>query len=767
LGYAGIITGDVVNVGGSVALTNKNVGSNKPTTGTLLLDGADAKNYILNGIQYEVTPKALTVSGLTADSKVYDGTTTATAAGTPTIGMELVTGDVVAADLSTINVAFLDKNVGNSKNLQVTGNVLTGTDAGNYRAILSATADITPRSLTITGVGADNKVYDGTTTATKVVTGVPSLSGGIIAGDDISVNMANLAVEFVDKNVGTAKSLLVTGASMSGTDAGNYRVSVQNASADITKRDITVAVTAQNKVYDGTTVASVVTMDDRISGDVLSISGSANFADKNVGAGKVVGYSGISLTGSDAGNYTANIAATSSADITKRNLAVAVTALNKVYDGTAAASVTITDDRISGDVLTISGSANFADKNAGAGKVVSYSGVSLSGTDAGNYNANSVGTSSADITKRDLTVVVTAQTKVYDGTTAASVATADDRINGDVLTISGSAQFADKNAGAGKVVNYSGISLNGSDSGNYNISAAASGAADITKAHLTVTADDKARVYGDVNPDFTLTLSGFVSGENLSTSGVTGVGGATVNATTASGIGAYAVTPTVNTLSAQNYDFSPFVAGNLQVTPRPMTVIANNVVRLAGDSNPDPLHFSTGQGGLVNGDAVASVAISIPAGSDAAVGGEVFALKPSNVSFANGSSANYDMHLQDGYMIVLPKPADLAKDNPATQNQAFFLELDPAQIAFVSNELRNQQSQFGASAPSYAPSLNGKVIISAPTQEPDEIRRLVKRLVEASQGDSSAMLASLRNQPVLLWHPAMPATLLNHGGAHD
>ena len=46
---------------------------------------------------------------------------------------------------------------------------------------------------------------------------------------------------------------------------------------------------------------------------------------------------------------------------------------------------------------------------------------------------------------------------------------------------------------------------------------------DVTKAILTVTADDQSRIYGDANPTLTATFSGFKNGETLATSGITGV----------------------------------------------------------------------------------------------------------------------------------------------------------------------------------------------------------------------------------------------------
>ncbi len=175
------------------------------------------------------------------------------------------------------------------------------------------------------------------------------------------------------------------------------------------------------------------------------------------------------MSGTDAGNYTVNTTATTTADITARALTVSATADNKVYDGTTTAVAHLSDDRVSGDVFTDSyTSANFADKNAGIGKTVTVLGISISGTDAGNYTFNSTATATADITARALTISATGNNKVYDGNTNAIVDLSDNRVAGDVFTDNyTSASFDTKNVGAGKAVSVSGISISGTDASNY------------------------------------------------------------------------------------------------------------------------------------------------------------------------------------------------------------------------------------------------------------------------------------------------------------
>ena len=66
-----------------------------------------------------------------------------------------------------VAAVFSDKNVGTGKTVTVSGYTLSGADASNYTLVepTGLTANITPASLAITGVTANNKVYDTTVAA--------------------------------------------------------------------------------------------------------------------------------------------------------------------------------------------------------------------------------------------------------------------------------------------------------------------------------------------------------------------------------------------------------------------------------------------------------------------------------------------------------------------------------------------------------------------------------------------------------------------------
>jgi hypothetical protein len=84
----------------------------------------------------------------------------------------------------------------------------------------------------------------------------------------------------------------------------------------------------------------------------------------------------------------------------------------------------------------------------------------------------------------------------------------------------------------------------------------------VNKATLTVTASNASKVFGQANPTFTSTLTGFVNGDNSGV--VSGSPSLTTSATTTSPAGTYTITAALGTLSAANYGFT-FVNGTLTV----------------------------------------------------------------------------------------------------------------------------------------------------------------------------------------------------------
>jgi len=639
----------------SGVFASKNVGANITVSASLAAsdfapNGAtDLKNYLLpttaSGAIGTITPKSVTVSSITADNKVYDGTTKATLTGGVVQGV--IAGD--SATLSGATGVFANKNVGNGKTVTVNGLTLAGADGANYTldaANISTTANITPKALTVGTLTAANKVYDGTVTAT--------LSGGTltgaIAGDNITLSTPTGV--FDNKNAGTAKPITVTGLALTGADQGNYTFTPAsaNVSANITPKALTVSsLTAANKVYDGTTAATLSggTLSGAIAGDNIALSTPTGvFDNKNVGNSKPISVTGLALSGADQGNYSFTPASVSvSASITPKALTVSsVTAANKVYDGTTAATLsggTVTG-AIAGDNVSLSApSGSFNDKNAGTDKTVNVTGLALTGADLGNYTASTGSVSTtADITPITLTVSsVTAANKVYDGTTTATLSggTLTGAIAGDSIALSAPVgSFDNKNVGTAKPIALTGLSLSGADTGNYTLSSVPNSTqANITAKPLTITGITAANKVYDGKLDATLsggTLVGVVAGDSVALSAPTGTF-ADKNAGTAK-----AINVTGLALSGTDVGNYTVTAGSTSttadITVRPSSTwsgaAGNNSWNDAGnwDALPDGANVlavnigNTGAGsGTVAFDAGSATLQNLSSGQTLAVGG--------------------------------------------------------------------------------------------------------------------------------------------------
>ena len=244
----------------------------------------------------------LTVSA-TGINKVYDGFDIATV----TLSSDNIFSSYIPT--FTYSASFNNKNAATAKSVNVSGITLDNY-ANRFELTLAtalATADITPRLLSLSDFTASNKVYDASTSVSGT-----SFSDNRVTGDELTFSYS---ASFNNKNAGTSKAVNYTGITISGgADQNNYALSSTSglASANITPKEVTVdGIFAYNKVYDGTTAAILNTTSAAlagiISGDTVALDTLAavgTFNNKNEGNGKTVYVSGLSTSGLDSGNYS-------------------------------------------------------------------------------------------------------------------------------------------------------------------------------------------------------------------------------------------------------------------------------------------------------------------------------------------------------------------------------------------------------------------------------------------------------------------------------
>jgi filamentous hemagglutinin family protein len=314
-------------------------------------------------------------------------------------------------------------------------------------------------------------------------------------------------------------------------------------------------------------------------------------------------YAGWSITATGGSTATWRIYEGQTAPLLRRFLTpITVTAnsVTRTYDGTAGGNNGGVSYSTAPSALLL-GTASYGSTSQDARNAGTYT-IAPSGlysTDNRGYDV-SYASGTLTIDKRALTVTASGQNKTYDGTTAAVVTYGDNRVAGDSLTVSGTANFDDKNVANGIVVRVAGISISGADAGNYNLTGTtAATTADIAKATLTVTADNAAKTQGQTNPAFTASYSGLGAGDTAASL----TGGLTVatTATTSSPAGSYAINLT-GTLASPNYIVS-YVNGVLTVraaTNPAYTGAVGGAYQLAGGAGLGGGSGSTG-GGFAGG----------------------------------------------------------------------------------------------------------------------------------------------------------------------
>ncbi|HEX9651981.1 MAG TPA: MBG domain-containing protein, partial [Cyclobacteriaceae bacterium] len=204
------------------------------------LDGGGNYTITFEISNFTITPKTLSVTGITISNKEYDGTTDAIISGTPTLE-GIVGSDVVSLGSGSLSANFEDANAGSGKNVTVSGITLTGTNAGNYTlsTTLPVTANITPRAIAVTANTNQSKTY-GSSDPILTYQVTPSL----ISGDTFTGALSRGSGE----NTGTYS---ITMSSLSA--GGNYTITFVGEDFTITPLAITVTANPnQNKVFGST-----------------------------------------------------------------------------------------------------------------------------------------------------------------------------------------------------------------------------------------------------------------------------------------------------------------------------------------------------------------------------------------------------------------------------------------------------------------------------------------------------------------------------------
>ncbi|MCZ8076973.1 MAG: YDG domain-containing protein, partial [Paucibacter sp.] len=445
------------------SFTDKNAGTGKElrvNAGYVLADGNGGGNYIVNTENVftgEITKAQAVVTANSANT-VYNGQTQSVTGFTAS---GLVAGETESVLSGLSSVGGQGKNAGSYTHR------ISGSD-GNYALTFVDGALTIAKAQAVVTANSASTVYNG---QTQSVTGFTA--SGLVAGETEAVLTGLSSTGGQGRNAGRYVH------QVSGAD-GNYVLTFVDGALTVEKAQASVSGVGSSAVYNGLvqTQAEAVTR-GFVAGDDVVIQGLAS--GRNAGTYD----SALQVSGRDAGNYNITVSNASLRIDPKAVQVTGITAADKVYDGSTAASIGFgsVSGTVLGETLFVSGVGAFDDKNVGQGKTVTVADATAltrsNGTgDWLNYRLVSTGpvSTQAAITPKLLTVVgTTVADKVFDGNTRAlaSAGTLQGLVGLETLVFASlSAQFQDAAVGTGKPVSVSyglGDGLNGGLATNYRV----------------------------------------------------------------------------------------------------------------------------------------------------------------------------------------------------------------------------------------------------------------------------------------------------------
>ena len=639
-----------------------------------------AANYTITYVNgtLTVTPVALTITP-TAQSKTYgamlafgSGTTSSKFTVSPT---PFPNGQTAASMTLTLTCS------GGVSNAPVSGSPYTITPSAAVAA--SGATNFNPANYTITYntnsltvnplpvVLTGTQVYDSTTNAYASTLSVSNK----VSDDDVSLTAGpgGMVSAYIGTNAITSLGTLA----LAGTTAGNYTMISPSGAVVVTPLPVTLTGT---RPYDGTNdaAAAILTVATNYDGANLTLSGSATLAGSAAGVQSISSFSGISLGGSAATNYT----------LTGASGSVTITAATPAFSGlTASQAITYGTPTItlggvveaagpiypaSGETITvtINGTPQNTTLSDSTGDFsLSYSTATLpaSGTTytiTYAYGGDSSFTNAADtstaLTVNPLPVILTGS-EPYNGTPTAAFGylTVANAINSDVVTVaSGTANLAGATVGPEAIISAGTLALGGANAGNYTL-AGVSGTVTVGAVPLSITANAQSTSYGALiatGPGSTQFTSIGLQPGDLIASVTLAISGYASN----SPIGMYTITPSAATGTFNPADYSPITYNTGSLTVNPLSVILTGTQVYDSTTNAYASDLSVSN--ELSGDDVSLT--NGPGGMDSADIGTNAITSLGSLALAGSTASNYSLSGASGSVIVTPLAVTLTGTRP-------------------------------------------------------------------------------------------------------
>ncbi|MBC8596415.1 stalk domain-containing protein [Qingrenia yutianensis] len=428
---------------------------------------------------------------LKAETKSYDGSKYATVTATLKDEFKVDPTDVVKAE---ITAKFDQPNAGGrTVSYEITD--ISGKNADKY--VLSDNADdlkgtldgtIEKAVVTVICAKVTTRTFDGTAQTVDV----SAMANGRI------FDPSNYTVKYNGENTAVNVGEYTISIELTESADANYTVEPFNAVLKITNasQDIFAVENVPENVYYGDTFEISATGAN--GGVEYEIVNGAEFAeiikDNGIAKVKVNGVGKVTIKATSKKDGYTDRTAIKTFEAKKRILTPTAAATNRKYNGENGVEVEISlANFANGDTVTASASGSMINSDAGNGKIVYVSGITLSDSEKYTLGTNSLQTT-VDISPIEIeSFTISASDKKYDGTAnaQANVDKISNVIESDkgFVSIAGTAEFDGADAGENKTVTFTASGLSGAKAQNYTLgetSATASAAIEPLKVNFTV-----------------------------------------------------------------------------------------------------------------------------------------------------------------------------------------------------------------------------------------------------------------------------------------
>jgi gliding motility-associated-like protein len=523
----------------------------------------------------------------------------------------------------------------------------SGAVSSNYTFVYQpGTLTVSPAALTITANNA-TKVYGAP---------VPTLSvsySGFVGTDDAS---SLTTAPTISTGATVASPVNTYSITASGAVSANYTIVYQPGTLTITPAVLAITTNDATKVYGAAVPTLSVSYSGFVGADDASSLTTAPIISTTAVATSPVNTYPITASGAVSANYTFTYKP-GTLTVTPAVLTITADDQTRVY-GANIPSLTVSYSGFAGadNASNLTTQPSITTTAVVTSPVNTYP-ITASGAVSSNYTfVYQPGT--LTVTAAPLTITANNKSKVFGQTLTGGPGSTDftsaGLVNSETIgsvTITygtGSAAGAPANTYTGSVV--ASAATGGSfNAGNYSITYVA-GNIVVGKAVLTITADDKTKTYGSVNPPPTVTYSGFMGADDASS--LTTQPTISTTAVINSPVNTYPITASGAVSSNYTFVYKP---GTLTVTPASLTITANNKTKTYGElltGAAGSTAFSTT--GLVNSETIGSVTIAY--GTGAAANAPVTTYTGSvSASAATGgtfNASNYTITYSKGNIIV-------------------------------------------------------------------------------------------------------------------